>query len=302
MKFRALAACLAMLAASGASAQSQVGQSQTAAQNDSAAANTATSPDVNLTPRRIVFNQNDRGVKEITVFNRTNKTATYTIVLLDRVMTPDGALVGADEAPGAQKERFKSATNWVRYSPRQVTLGPQEAQTIRVMARRPADAPAGEYRTHFSVTAVPPPDAGLDIADAAGTVENKQLSVRMTPVYGIMIPIIVRTGDLPAQASISDVKLVEQKDGKKAIQFEVNRQGGRSLYGGLEAFLVGSGKQKRIAGIKGVGVYGEIDQRKVALPLADAAGVSPGAKVRIVYTDDELKPGTVLAETETALQ
>ena len=86
MKFGAITAFAAVLAALAVSADAQT---QSAAQNqsqDNSAANTASSPDVNLTPRRVVFGPSDRGVKEITVFNRTNKTATYTIVLIDQAM------------------------------------------------------------------------------------------------------------------------------------------------------------------------------------------------------------------------
>lgn len=299
MKFRAITGAAAALAALSAGASAQ-GQSQQQAQ-DSAASNTATSPDVNLTPRRVIFGPNDRGVKEITVFNRTNRTATYTIVLLDQVMTPEGALVNTERAPEAQKARFKSATSWVRYSPRQMTLGPNEAQTVRLQARRPADVPPGEYRTHFSVTAVPPADTGTDIAAAATGAAGNDLQIRLTPVYGIMIPIIVRTDDLPAQASLSNVKLV-QANGQKALQVAVNRTGDRSLYGGFEIFLLGSGSPKKVGGIKGLGVYGELDQRVVTLPLdPDAPAIGPGSRVKIVYTDDELKPGTILAETEATL-
>lgn len=298
MKFRAITAS-AVLAALSAGASAQ-GQPDAAAQ-DSAASNTATSPDVNLTPRRVIFGPSDRGVKEITVFNRTNRTATYTIVLLDQVMTPEGALVATDKAPEAQKARLKSATSWVRYSPRQMILGPNEAQTVRLQARRPADAAPGEYRTHFSVTATPPPDTGTDIAAAAGGAASQELQIRLTPVYGIMIPVIVRTGDLAAQASLSDVKLV-QANGRKALQVSVNRTGERSLYGGFDIFLLGSGSPKKIGGIRGLGVYGELDQRRVTLPLdPEAPAIGPGSRVKIVYTDDELKPGTVLAETEATL-
>lgn len=293
LRVLAATAALAGVLAVGAGAQPT-------GQKDSGAANTATSPDVNLTPRRVIFGPNDRGVKEITVFNRTNKTATYTIVLMDRIMLPDGSIVPAEEA-GAQKAKLKSATNWIRYSPRQVTLGPQEAQTIRLQARRPADAGPGEYRTHFSVTAVPPADTGLNIADAADAEKNKQLAIRLTPVYGIMIPIIVRTGELPAQAAIKDVKLLQQ-GGRKAVQFAVSRTGDRSIYGGLEAFLIGAGAPKKLAEVKGVGVYGEVDHRTITLALPEGASVPPGSKVRIVYTDDELKPGTILAQTDATLQ
>lgn len=296
MKFRAITAGAAVLAALAASADAQ-----TASQEDAAEANTATSPDVNLTPRRLVFGPNDRGVKEITVFNRGDKQATYNIVLTDRVMTPEGALVGSDAAPATQKDRLKSATEWVRYSPRQVTLGPHQAQTVRIQARRPSDLPPGEYRTHFSVTAVPPRDTGLDIADAASGAASTDLQIRLTPVYGIMIPIIVRNAELAADAAIADVRVL-RKGEQRALQFSLSRNGARSLYGGLEAYLLGSGEPKKIAQIRGVGVYPEVDRRLITLPIMpDAPAISAGSRVRIVYTDDELKPGTVLAQAEATI-
>jgi hypothetical protein len=303
MKYRAMTAVAAVLSMISMSAVAQDAQQAPAQdQTDSLPSpNLATSGDVNLTPRRLVFGPHDRGVKEITVFNRTNGTATYTIVLTDEVMTPNGDIVAAEKAPAEEKARLKSALPYLRYSPRQMTLGPHESQTVRMQARPPAgDAPA-EYRTHLSVTAAPPPDTGLDIAAAAAGGPPDLLQVRITPVYGIMIPIIVRTGDLSAQTSISKVHLVEVQ-GRRGIAFTINRSGGRSVYGGIDIFLMGSGKDRKIGGIRGLGVYDEIDHRDVAIPLdKDAPAVGPGAHIKIVYTDDELNPGAVLAETEATL-
>jgi hypothetical protein len=116
-----------------------------------------------------------------------------------------------------------------------------------------------------------------------------------------MIPIIVRTGDLSAKASISDVHLVESQ-GRKGIGFAINRSGDRSVYGGIDIYLEGSGSPRKIGGIRGLGVYGEIDHRNVVIPLeATAPAVGAGSRVKIVYTDDELDPGKVLAETEATL-
>lgn len=299
MKYRAMTAVAAVLLTISVSAVAQ--DSQQAPPLDQPGPNTATSGDVNLTPRRLVFGPRDRGVKEITVFNRTNGTATYTIVLNDEVMTPDGAIVAMDKAPAQEKARLKSALPFLRYSPRQMTLGPHESQTVRIQARPPVGESAAEYRTHFSVTAAPPPDTGVDIAAAASGAQSNNLVVNIIPIYGIMIPIIIRTGELAAQASISQVHLV-QAEGRRAIGFDINRSGGRSVYGGIDIFLMGSGAPKKIGGIRGLGVYEEIDQRKVVIPLdANAPPVGAGSRVKIVYTDDELNPGTVLAETEATL-
>lgn len=299
MNYRAMTAVAAVLVILSGSAGAQDAP-QGQAQEVSASA-PATSGDVNLTPRRIVFGPRDRGVKEITVFNRTNGTATYTITLADRAMTTDGALIAAEDAPAAEKPRLRSALSFIRYSPRQMTLGPHESQTVRLQARPPAGEPPAEYRTHFSVTATPPPDTGVDIAAAASGTRSDLLQVRVTPIYGIMIPIIVRTGELSAQTSISDVHLVES-EGRRAIGFAINRSGDRSVYGGIDIFLEGSGSPKKIGGIRGLGVYGEIDHRNVVIPLdSKAPAVGAGSRVKIVYTDDELDPGKILAEIEATL-
>jgi hypothetical protein len=302
MKYRAMTAVAAVLVTLARSAGAQdAPQAPVQEVSTSAPANTATSGDVNLTPRRLVFGPRDRGVKEITVFNRTDGTATYTITLTDRAMTPDGALVAPGDVSAAEQARLKSALDFIRYSPRQMTLGPHESQTVRLQARPPAGEAPAEYRTHFSVAATPPPDTGTDIAAAASGTQATSLQVRITPVFGIMIPIIIRTGDLSEQTSISNPRLVEAA-GKRAIGFTIHRSGGRSVYGGIDIFLEGSGSPKKIGGIRGLGVYTEIDHRDVVIPIdADAPAVGRGSRVKIVYTDDELNPGTVLAETEATL-
>ena len=95
--------------------------------------------------------------------------------------------------------------------------------------------------------------------------------------------------------------LVESQ-GRRGIGFAINRSGGRSVYGAVDIYLEGSGSPRKIGGIHGLGVYGEIDQRRIVIPLdADAPAIGPGSRVKIVYTDDEVNPGTVLAQTEATL-
>lgn len=264
-------------------------------------ANTASSPDVNLSPKRVVIDAGRRSGEEIVVFNKSTATTTYAIELVDRVMTSDGDLKGLDQVTAAQKAKHKSATSFLRYSPRRVTLKPGEAQTVRIQARRPADLAPGEYRAHFSVSAVPPEDSGLDIATAAGAVGANEIGIRLTPVFGISIPIIVREGELPVQSAIGDVKMIEQ-GGRRAINLAVTRNGQRSLYGDVEVFLLGSGEPRRVAIIRGIGVYPEIERRQITAVVAeDAPKLGAGSRLRIVFKDDDFKKGAVLAQTDVTL-
>lgn len=91
--------------------------------------------DINLYPKRVVLDSRTR-VVSIGLFNKTANTGDYDIKVSDRMMTEDGQLVDlASVADPAIKARVKTASAFLRWSPRKVTLRGNEAQTVRVMAR-----------------------------------------------------------------------------------------------------------------------------------------------------------------------
>src|ERR1700756_4358671 len=153
--------------------------------------------DLNVSPKRLVFKQNAR-IDSVLIFNSGDAAATYNISCIDRLMTVDGglhALGGADLKPdvAALAGKVRSARALVLFTPRRVTLQPGETQTVRIRVTRPADLAPGEYRTHLTVTAVPPQDQGLT-AEQAGQAAPTEMSVRLIPLFSISIPIIVRQG------------------------------------------------------------------------------------------------------------
>src|SRR6185503_7294167 len=90
------------------------------------------------------------------------------------------------------------------------------------------------------------------------------LHLRLIPVYGVTIPVIVRLGNLQATAGISDVKL-ESKDGKPSIGLDLSRSGSRSTFG--EVLVLKPGVKEPIAVQKAVAVYTEIGSRHVSIPV-----------------------------------
>jgi P pilus assembly chaperone PapD len=111
-----------------------------------------------LHPTRIVFDKNQRAA-QVELINNGSKPASYRISLVNRRMTDAGQFEPAD-TPG-EGEHF--ADGMLRYSPRQVTLQPGTAQTVRIMLRKPADLAEGEYRSHLLFDKLPEPDAGTSI-------------------------------------------------------------------------------------------------------------------------------------------
>jgi len=257
--------------------------------------------DINLYPKRIVIDDRNR-VASVGIYNKTGNTGDYDITIADMVMTSDGRLV----EPASVKDgdpalaRLKGAADMVRWSPHRFTLPGNESQMVRIMARVSPDLPPGEYRTHFSTIAVPPGDDGLTIDEAAnGRPAQGGIGVKITPRFGISIPVIIRVGETTLNAGLKDLTVTATPTGQRLIRITVTRSGTRSSFGDIA--ITAPGASKPVALIKGVGVYPEVDQRTVTVavdPAVDARFTASGTHLTVSYTDDDFAPGQTLAKQD----
>ncbi len=256
--------------------------------------------DVNLFPKRVVIDQKQR-VATVGLFNRASAQSDYDISLTDMMMTPEGRLIelGAVADPSA-KGRVRAASALLRYSPRRVTLGSHNSQTVRIMARVPPDLPPGEYRTHFSAVAVPAAaSGGFSIEQAAGGGSANGIGVTIVPRFGISIPVILRVGETTLTAGLRDLAVTAQPGGERAIALTITREGTRSAFGDLTVTVTGS--KTKVAELRGIGVYTEVGQRAVQIPLDPASDprlTARGARLTVTYTDDDFAPGKLLARQD----
>jgi len=259
--------------------------------------------DINVSPKRIVFDAAGHGAT-VYLFNRGDGPATYSIAVIDRVMLPDGQILSVDDAKrdpaeAAYAAKLTSARDFIQFTPRRVTLKPNESQTIRLRALKPDALAPGEYRTHLTITAVPPEDAGLTAEDAVRP-GSKELTVRIVPVFSLSIPLIVRQGEVQVRAGLETPHLswdeapVAPASGKSqkvaAINVTIDRLGHNSVYGNVE---VRSGDAV-LGAVRGVGVYPEVERRSVKVPLTRPP--KPNENLSIVLVDDDTQPGTDLAK------
>ena len=256
---------------------------------------------VNLNPKRITF---DRPGRSAAVSVSTGSgTGAFDVELIDRVMLPDGQIVPLADAAGMpEAARLKSAKPFLVATPRRIRVAPGAGQTIRLRASASSELAPGEYRSHLTVTGIPPADTGLTAEQAASQKEG-QLSFRINSVLAIAIPVILRVGPIDVRAAIENSALRFENispDGRAApvraaiLTFELVRQGANSLFGDLE--VRGSKKQggEPIGAVRGIGVYPEIDRRIVKITLTRIP--APGEQLEIQFTDDDSKPGTVLSK------
>lgn len=249
-----------------------------------------------LHPTRIVFDKNMRAA-QIELINNGSKPASYRISLVNRRMTEAGQFEAAERAQDG--ERF--ADEMLRYSPRQVTLQPGTAQTVRVMLRKPAELAEGEYRSHLQFDKLPDVEGGASI-ESGGAVASG-IGVVMNALVGASVPVIVRHGSPGTSVRLGGLAL-QRGEGKPphlALQFE--REGASSVYGDIQVtFTPKSGAARSLAQVGGIAVYTPNRVRKATVPLQVPAGVAlAGGTLEVSYRERLDAGGKLLAQASLDL-
>jgi hypothetical protein len=250
-----------------------------------------------ITPRRVVFEGNKRSF-DLNLANTGQDTAVYAISLVQIRMKEDGGFEQTTEPDPGQK----FADKYIRFFPRSVTLGPNEAQTIKVQLLRSNDLVDGEYRSHFYFRAVPKP-VPLGEQDNAPT-DTTNISVKLTPIFGITIPVIIRIGESNTKVTLSDLSLSFVNDTIPLFKFTFNRSGNMSIYGDIAIDHISSqGKITRVGIANGVAVYTPNTLRHFQFNLNTLPGVDfRTGTLRIIYSaSSDIKPQRY-AEAEMTLR
>lgn len=238
-----------------------------------------------VAPTRLLFEGRSRSA-ELSLTNVGSETATYRIGMKFYSMGQAGEMI---EVPHPSPEDH-AAHEIIRYSPRQVTLRPGESQSVRVAVRKPADLPAGEYRSHLFFTPVPTNPGRSASEEAVGAILKLNVSVS--------IAVIVRHGETSVTASLDPVAFSPGRGEKPpGVEVTIRRSGDRSLYGKLVASYVPQGGRPIEVGVaRGIGVYASNPYRRFRLSLKPPNGVTfKKGRLDIQFVDEEAKP-RVLAE------
>lgn len=247
--------------------------------------------DLLIAPTRLVLDGRRGG--EVILSNVGSEEATYRVTLELRRMTPDGELEPVDEAAANVAE--KAALEMIRYAPRRVTLPPDQPQAVRISARPGPELPDGEYRVHMSFAAIPrtqPVVAEQQPASPGG------LTINLTPIYGITMPIIVRKGALQVTAALANPRLETGGDGP-AFAVDITRSGTASLYGDLLVYRPGNDEPLFIA--RGLGVYPEIQTRHSVFAISPDHAAALRGPVRVEFRQPLDDGGSLIASVDAVL-
>ena len=248
-------------------------------------------------PHKLIFSEKDR-TKPITLINPTDEPVTYRISFQEMQMTDQGGLELVDES--LIDDDYPDSSSMMRYSPRQVVIPPKQAQIVRFMVRKPPGLESGEYRSHILFRALPKEEKNA-------LVENQKegMSISVSPIYNVSIPLIVRHGNLEAGIELKDIKVQTlNQQGPTRLKLKMYQKGERSISGKLTALFKprGSNKSIVIGSVKNVTIY-NIDYRHINVPL-DETGQNlletQSGEITVKFEENNVKGQGFVAETSAS--
>jgi len=241
--------------------------------------------DLMITPRRVVFEGGKKSI-DLNLANIGEDTATYAISLVQIRMKEDGGFETITEPDPDQ--RF--ADRFIRFFPRSVSLGPNEAQAVKIQLIRSNELEPGEYRSHFYFRSIP---KTTPLGEGEEPRDTTTISVTLKPIFGITIPAIIRVGESTAKVTISDLGFELVNDTVPRISFVFNRSGNMSVFGDLSVDHISTqGKITRVGVANGVAVYTPNTKRRFQFSLNNVAGVNfKAGTLRVIYSaPSDVKP------------
>jgi hypothetical protein len=187
------------------------------------------------------------------------------------------------------------AEPYLRVFPRKVTLAPGEPQAIMLQCRRIANMQSGEYRSHLYVRS----EKDYRPLGIKNPFKDTTLaSVQLIPIFGISIPVIIRTGEVNVSTSISNLKLETRQDTLQILQLTINRTGNCSSYGNLIVeYIPEQGKPYQVGIAKSLGIYTNIDKRTISIRLTKIPGlVLKKGNLKVRYTSPDFAKYMVYSE------
>jgi P pilus assembly chaperone PapD len=249
-----------------------------------------------ITPRRVVFEGNKRS-EELNLANTGKDTAKYNVSILDYRMREDGSFQEITQPDSGQN----FAGKYLRFFPRAVVLAPNEAQVVKIQVTKANELQPGEYRSHVYFRAVPDTKP---LGEGDVKKDSSAISVRLVPIFGITIPVIIRVGENSTRLKLTDLAFEQVNDTTPRLKLVLNRSGNMSVYGDLFVEYVSpDGKVTPAGSVKGIAVYTPNLLRRFQMDLDRTSGINyHTGKLQVVFTtQSDVKP-VQLANAELLLR
>ena len=164
-----------------------------------------------------------------------------------------------------------SAAGWIEAYPRRMVIGPLERQTVRLLARTPANLPDGEYWSRVLVTAkggsVP-----IALTDSAATGITVGLNLEVRTI----LPLQYRKGKVTTSIEVGQPRLTRESD-SLVIRARLVRHGNAAFIGTARGSLLDETGRAVASFAVPLAVYTDADPR-----FTVAVAGLPSGKYRFV--------------------
>jgi P pilus assembly chaperone PapD len=243
-------------------------------------------------PKRIVF-ENGKRSAEMNLANIGKDTARYAISLIHFRMREDGSFEEITTADST----IKFADEHIRFFPKSVVLAPRESQVIRIQQIH-TGIESGEYRSHIYFRAIPSSASGNNQPSV-----DSSLVIHLTPVFGISIPVIIRSGSLEASSGIKILGVDTVSTNRPVLNLAIERKGNKSVYGDLVVnYISPDGKITKLAEVQGVAVYTPNNLRYAKMLLAPLPAATGSAKGKLNVEYKSRDDSALLGQAEWILR
>jgi hypothetical protein len=249
-----------------------------------------------ITPRRVVFEGNKQS-QELTLANTGADTAKYSVSFVQYRMNDEGGFEQIETPDPGQL----FADKYLRFFPRTVTLPPNGSQVIRMQYRKGTDMQNAEYRSHVYFRAVPKETL---LGDEETSKDSTTIGVKLVPIFGISIPVIIRNGELDLQLDLTHINIDLKSDTLPILSVTLERSGNKSVYGDLSVMWVPeAGNPIEVGIVRGLAVYTPNKQRIFKMQLRNLPGVDyTKGKLSIKFQAQSDAKAEVYAEKDFPLK
>lgn len=250
--------------------------------------------DLLLYPKRVIF-EGSKKSQSLNIANTGKDTVRYFISVVQIRMKEDGSFETITQPDSAQHFADKN----FRFFPRNVVLGPNESQTVKMQLINTDQLAPGEYRSHLYFRAEP---EKRPLGEEAPK-DSSSISVKLVAVFGISIPVIIRVGEPTTNISLSNPSFEFAKDSIPSLKVTFKRTGNMSVYGDiLVDHISDKGKVTRVGMAKGMAIYAPNPSRYFHLLLDTKAGIDyKKGKLRLIYSAPADAKSGKIAEMEVIL-
>lgn len=184
---------------------------------------------------------------------------------------------------------YPSAARWIDAFPKRVLLGPKQRQTVRLLARPPANLQDGEYWARLVISA----KGGT--VPVGGTSDSSGVRVSLALEIRTIIPLQYRKGKVATGVKTSELAAAVEHD-SLAVRLRLDRTGNAAFLGTLRGALVDSAGKVVTSLTSPLAVYYDMEPRLTApLPVAGLPAGRYRLKLDVAAQREDLAPELVLA-------